>query len=472
MKKVGVCYIIICILIFSISTSNVCALKAAENSIKADSLNLKAEFSLNGKNINKQRSFKGKTNDCISIKFKETETVDTVVLYEKKENVNGFEIFAMQNGSFQKIYQQDRIGKIRYCAFSDLKTDEIQIKIIGTDKGKFHFKNIEVLNTKPIKKDFRITSYFISDRIYKNESLDKNLVSVISDAVLFGVVSFDENGKLNLADFEIDGEKINGINILKKNVEDIRRIKPEIKIYVNVLGPSDDDYKKKELKHTLVFKEHKAELCKDLKDLILKLGVDGIYFDYEYPYSKKAWRAYSDFLVSLRNTLESKFKIGVALGPWGKALNKKAKNSVDYYETMAYDMFDKYGNHSAFSTNGGVLALDFMSKRKYDLSKTDLGLPFYSRPVNKDPIWLDYASAYKSLGRFKNSDKSEIIVENKPYSVERYYNSYQMIFDKTAYAYDVGAGGVMVWHYSCDVPFETGFSLFEAISKAVNSRAN
>lgn len=469
MKRKMICGIIAFTLMFSTMFFDASALKAAENVVKSNSLNTKASFSLNGKKLNKL-GVKGKLNDCIEITFKEPETVDTVVLYEKGVRISNFEIFAKQNGKLQKIYEQDRVGKIRYCAFSDLKTDEIQIKITGTDKGKFRIKNIEVLNTKPERREFRITSYFISDRIYNKESLDKKSVSVITDAVLFGAVSFDEKGGLNFSEFEVNGEKINGLESLKKNIKDIKAINPQMKIYVNILGPSDDDYKKKEEKHTVVFKEHGKELCKDINDLLLKLDIDGVYFDYEYPYSKKAWRAYSDFLVSLKSEFGERFKIGVALGPWGKALNKKAKKAVDYYESMAYDMFDKNGNHSAFATNGGVLALDFMQKRKYSVSKTDLGLPFYARPINKDPVWLDYASAAETLGKFKNLDKSEIKVENKPYSVERYYNSYQMIFDKTAYAYDVGAGGVMIWHYSCDVPFETGLSLFEAISKAISSR--
>lgn len=471
MKKTALIRLAAAAVMISMLFLDAAGLNGAETKIKNDSLKAKAELALNGKRFYKN-GIKGKPNDTISIVFKEPETVDTVILYEKNESISGFEIFVRQDGKLQKIYEQDRVGKVRYCAFPDLKTDEIQIKITGADKGNFKLRNIEILNTKPQKRDFRITSYIISDRIYKKENLDKNLVSVISDAVLFGAVSFDEKGRLSYSEFDINGEKVNGFDALKKNIKDIREIKPEMKIYVNILGPSDEDYKKKEAYHTLVFKEYGDELCKNIKAMLLELKVDGIYFDYEYPYSKKAWHAYSDFLVSLRNILGNELKIGAALGPWGKSLDKKAKAAVDYCEVMAYDMFDKDGNHSAFSTVGGVLALDFMQKRKYDISKTDLGLPFYSRPIDKDAVWLDYASAYKVLGKFKNYDETDISVENKPYSIKRYYNSYQMIFDKTAYAYDFGAGGVMIWHYSCDVPFETGFSLFEAISKAVSSRAN
>ena len=51
-----------------------------------------------------------------------------------------------------------------------------------------------------------------------------------------------------------------------------------------------------------------------------------------------------------------------------------------------------------------------------------------------------------------------------------YYNSYQMIYDKVTYCIDQGIGGVMVWHYSCDAPWDSGLSLWRAIYEAVESR--
>ena len=47
----------------------------------------------------------------------------------------------------------------------------------------------------------------------------------------------------------------------------------------------------------------------------------------------------------------------------------------------------------------------------------------------------------------------------------QYVNSYQMVSDKTAFAIDAGLGGIMVWHYSCDLPYDNQYSLFRAISE-------
>ena len=50
------------------------------------------------------------------------------------------------------------------------------------------------------------------------------------------------------------------------------------------------------------------------------------------------------------------------------------------------------------------------------------------------------------------------------------FNGVQIIKDKTAFAHDYGLGGVMVWHYTCDVPYEDDLSLFKAIQTSLNTR--
>lgn len=49
-----------------------------------------------------------------------------------------------------------------------------------------------------------------------------------------------------------------------------------------------------------------------------------------------------------------------------------------------------------------------------------------------------------------------------------------MIEEKTQYAIDDGVGGMMVWHYSCDLPADNDKSLFKAMytvkQNAINSQ--
>ncbi len=46
----------------------------------------------------------------------------------------------------------------------------------------------------------------------------------------------------------------------------------------------------------------------------------------------------------------------------------------------------------------------------------------------------------------------------------QYLNSAQMIADKTAFAIDAGLGGIMIWHMTCDLPYDNEFSLFKSIN--------
>ena len=41
-----------------------------------------------------------------------------------------------------------------------------------------------------------------------------------------------------------------------------------------------------------------------------------------------------------------------------------------------------------------------------------------------------------------------------------------MVYEKTAWAIGQGLGGVMVWHYTCDVPADDEYSLFRSIAEA------
>ena len=100
-----------------------------------------------------------------------------------------------------------------------------------------------------------------------------------------------------------------------------------------------------------------------------------------------------------------------------------------------------------------------------------MGLPFYSRPIDKAGYWGVYADVSQQLGVWGNSIVEDVNTgEGEIYQQKCYYNGRQMIYDKTCYAIDTGVGGVMIWHYSCDTT-DSELSLYGAISEAVNSRA-
>lgn len=458
-----------------------CTNKAEQEPPKADfykKFSVKEKASVKPVALNGEQAFKGKEGDVIELSFSEPTEVNTVVLMEEGDNILEFEIALKEDDEkdYETVYKQDKVGPFRYCAFEDETVENIRITVKKAKNGQFTLNELDVLNASHSRTDFQVRSYVIADRILDKSEIDPEHLDVITDLILFGAVTFNEEGHLVENEFEYNGKKLLGKEVLKLAIKNINETKGENKprIFVNILGP-DGDVESKEEKHNIVFKKHSKTLISEIDSLIKELDLDGIYFDYEYPYKKSGWKAYSSFLCKLNKGLPEEKIIGVALGPWGLCLSKKAQEAVDNYEIMTYDMFDDDGYHATFqtATNG----MKFAWRQNLDVRKCTIGLPFYGRPTDKAAVWTDYKSSYKEQGKFGNLDSKPLeqaVVENgeeKTVQVApRYLNSYQMIYDKTAFALDSGVGGVMIWHYSCDTKTDTELSLFDAIGEAIEDR--
>ena len=128
---------------------------------------------------------------------------------------------------------------------------------------------------------------------------------------------------------------------------------------------------------------------------------------------------------------------------------------------MQYDLFDDNGNHSSLQTC--IDGADALDKAKYPLTQADMGLPFYGRPADKSAEWPLYADYVDRLGTTKDA------VETEDGTI--YFNCWQTVYDKTAYALSRGMGGMMVWHYALDFTDVTNdLSLFGAIGACLADR--
>lgn len=463
-------------LVFFILSFSACAVKVKNSDFFADySLKQNAVFR-DGNGNEVKPKFSGKDGDYIDITFSEPVSVNTLVLYEKGDNITEFEIFVNRDGNFESIYKQDKVGEFRYCAFNPETTNALRLQIQKTRDGSFSIKDIDILNAVHTRTSFGVTAYAVTDTILSPDSIDPTHLQVISDFILFGAVTFDETGKLSYNEFTLDDKTISGEDALKTAIANIRAAEggSDPAIYINLLGP-DGDVDTKEAKHNQVFEEHADTLIAEIQNMLDTFGADGVAFDYEYPYKNSGWKAYSNFLVALDKAIPEK-KISVALGPWGGKLTNDAKEAVDNYEWMSYDLFDDDGYHAPFSV--ATDTADFLNSNGYDLQKSALGLPFYGRPTDKAEIWTNYYECAERLGKYSNLDTAPLkttLLEGGETTEEtvttpRYLNSYQMVFDKAAFAYDYGFGGMMVWHYACDAKADTGLSLFEAMAEAILSR--
>ncbi len=306
---------------------------------------------------------------------------------------------------------------------------------------------------KPVD-DFKVVAYIRGDYVQTEDSLNSEDFDIITDVILFECASFNSDGQVIC-----EKEKL---NTALKNIHKVIGER-DVRITLNLLGPRgtsesqvwEEQMEAQSLEHNKAFKSGVLE--KNIVAVLREYDFDGVHFDYEYPLSKKAWRNYNKFLVSLDKELGD-YTLGVAGVDWNIGFTKKAENAIDSFELMAYDFVDENGKHATYEDTVKILEeTDFGG---IDRDKINVGLPFYSRPTDMDAYWYGYNGYYKEIDEDGWYHCSET---NKDF----WFNTPEVVEKKTDYAVNNGYGGVMVWHYNCDLPSTEDGSLFRAIGDAV-----
>ncbi len=321
------------------------------------------------------------------------------------------------------------------------------------------FLGVDMKPDDGIDEPFRVKSYIVCDRIQDPSSLCSEDFDIITDVILFGVATFDNKGNVTVDRKTLETALYN----LKTVVGD-----REIEYTLNFLGPgstssSSDWYEQMESmgkEHNKAFRSPK--LKKNIIEVLEEYDFDGVHFDYEYPVTNGAWFAYNNFLVSLGSMLGDDYTLNVAASDWCLQYSDLAVEFVDSFELMMYDVFDEEGKHATFDTV--ATRSQWIKDSNIPLEKITFGLPFYARPTDGDGYWYGYNSYVHLLD------------ENGFYTDENigktfWFNTPDVIAQKTQFAIDEGYAGVMIWHYSCDLPSNDDRSLLRAIGQtlAVNS---
>ena len=303
--------------------------------------------------------------------------------------------------------------------------------------------------------DFRVTTYIRADYVQNSDSLHTEDFDIITDVILFECASFDNEGNVNLQKEKLEKALANIRNTIGER---------DVKITLNLLGPSghtDSDVWEDQMEAQS--NEHnKAFTSGVLEDNIIAVldeySFDGVHFDYEYPLSLKAWHYYNNFLVSLDKKLGD-YTLGVACNDWNIKFSSKALAAIDTFEFMLYDMNDENGRHSTYEdTVNMVKKVGFYG---IPLEKVNIGLPFYSRPTDMSGYWYGYNGCYEGIdenGWYHCNDTGK----------DFWFNTPDVIAQKTDYAIKNGYGGVMIWHYNCDLPSNHEDSLLRAIKNTID----
>lgn len=313
-------------------------------------------------------------------------------------------------------------------------------------------------NQTPVEpENFRVTAYIVADTVQDLSNFDAGHLDEVTDIIYISAVDFDINGNIIIKD---NFEK--GYQNIKKLIAD-----KDINFYCNIIGPAavdehDDWYDTmadQAEQHNLAFESGNLE--GNILEFLRTHEFDGTFFDYEYAIKNKYWKVYNEFIVSLRETLGDDYKIGMALSGWDLGQDKAARDATDFIELMTYGIWDDNDIHS--SMDNVIKDIKLAKKAGYDMSKVDLGLPFFARPTDHSAVWYDYKDYYDKI-----DDKG--LGEDTEKGLTYSFNTYDVIKEKTAYAMEQGCGGVMIWHYSCDAQTGNPKSLFKAINEVKNSK--
>lgn len=300
---------------------------------------------------------------------------------------------------------------------------------------------------------FRVTAYAVGDNFLNASGKPSAHFETVTDVILIGVSSFNEKGEIILSDRFDD---------ILANLRLTIGSSPA-RLYLNLMGPqADGEYPDWEsrmdaqsVKHEKAFSSGILE--KNISGVLKKYEFDGVFFDYEYPLTEIHWKRFGNFLISLDKLLGDEYKIGCAVSAWNVKITKKAAGVIDMAEIMSYDVWEKDGTHS--SEKQAKKDVRKMLLKGFRPEQLDLGIPFYARPVTREAYWYGYspyADRIDGNGLYHDTDTGLTFS----------FNTCDTVYRKTKYALSAGLGGVMVWHYSCDLPPEDSRSLFNAIKSA------
>ena len=302
--------------------------------------------------------------------------------------------------------------------------------------------------------NFRVTTYMRCDYIQSPESLYQEDFDIITDVILFEAASFTAEGEVVYDETKLGTALANIRNAIGDR---------DVNITINLLGPGgitdsdvwEEQMEAQSIEHNKAFASGVLE--ENIIALLAKYDFDGVHFDYEYPLSAKAWRHFNKFLVSLDKQLGD-YTLGVAGNDWNVKLSVAAINAIDTFEIMLYDMNDSEGRHATYEDT--VKLVQKIGIYGMPFEKVNVGLPFYSRPTDMSAYWYGYNGCYEGIDEngWYHCDETD---------KDFWFNTPDVIAAKTEYALNHGFGGVMIWHYSCDLPSSRDGSLLKAIGETI-----
>lgn len=247
-------------------------------------------------------------------------------------------------------------------------------------------------------------------------------------------------------------------------------------------------------------KSARAKFVTNLVEYCVTNGINGIDLDLEGRAGSATWpfypEPYESLAVELRSAMPDSMLLTSAVGSHsnhGAQWTNRFLDQLDWINVMIYDRALSWESSPVenHSTYGGHLeaANYWHNDRGLDKSRVVLGVPFYARGWDRDnnrvyredPGWEVTTWDYKDfINREEISLDQDTLDISATDSVKYpraegvtgratlFFNSVDMIAQKTQWSIDSGYGGMMIWHIAGDVPTTDDKSLLGAIDSVIN----